>query len=228
MPSLSDRVAAELLGTFLFVLVGAGSAVGAQALGVSDAGVSLVIAALANGLGLAVAVSATMAISGGSLNPAVTIGFLVAGKVSIQDAVCYIVAELAGATPAGLALLASLPSSIGGLVHWGAPTLASSISIAQGTLLEFLMTVLLIVAVFGTAVSPRAPKIAGFGIGVALLVDVLLGGPFTGAAANPARAMGPMLAGMFLPGYWYIYWIGPVAAGILVGAFYKYAEKGTA
>ncbi len=227
MPSsLSQRLAAEFLGTFVFVLVGAGSAVGTRALGVSDPAASLLIAALANGLGLAVAVSATMGVSGGSLNPAATLALFVAKKLSARDVLPYIVVEVAGATLAVLALVASLPAALGNAVNWGSPTLAASMNVGQGTLLELLMTVFLVVAIFGTAVSPKAPKVGGFGIGLALLADVLLGGPFTGAAMNPARAVGPMLAGGFFPAYWYVYWIGPIAGALLVGALYRYYEGG--
>lgn len=135
-PGLAKKLAAELLGTFVFVLVGAGSAVGVVSLGGTDPASSLLVAALANGLGLAMAVSATMAISGGSLNPAVTVALLAIRKLSAIEAASYIVAELAGATLAGIALVVSLPSSLGDLVHWGAPSLSNSVTLAQGTLLE--------------------------------------------------------------------------------------------
>lgn len=221
---MSYRVGAEFVGTFVFVMVGAGSAVATRAMGVSDPAASLLIAALANGIGLAVAVSATMGLSGGSLNPAVTLALFAAKKLPARDVLPYIVAEIAGATLAALALVASLPQAAGLAVNWGAPALATSVSVAQGTLLELVMTVFLTVAIFGTAVSPQAPKIGGFGIGFAVLADVLLGGPFTGAAMNPARAMGPMLAGMYIPPYWYIYWIGPVVGALIVGVLYRYFE----
>ncbi len=221
--SLSRRLTAEFLGTFVFVLVGAGSAVGTRALGVSDPASSLLIAALANGLGLAVAVSATMGTSGGSLNPAISLALFAARKLRARDVVPYIVAEVAGGTLAAFALVASHPASVGDAAGWGAPTLASSMSAWQGTLLELLMTVFLAVAVFWTAVSPRAPKVGGFGIGLALVADVLFGGPLTGAAMNPARAIGPMLAGAFIPSYWYIYWVGPVVGALLVGVLYWYS-----
>jgi len=220
---MSLRVGAEFIGTFVFVLVGAGSAVATRALGVADPAASLVIAALANGFGLAVAVSATMGVSGGSLNPAVTLSLFVAKKLPARDVVPYMVAEVAGATLAVLALIVSLPQALGAAANWGAPTLAPSISAAQGTVLEMVMTFFLVVAVFGTAVSSRGPKIGGLVIGLAVLADVLLGGPFTGAAMNPARAMGPMLAGLFFPAYWYIYWVGPVAGALVVGVLYRYA-----
>jgi len=219
---MSSKIGAEFVGTFVFVLVGAGSAIGTKALGLSDPAASLLVAALANGIGLAVAVSATMGVSGGSLNPAVTLALFVAKKLPARDVIPYIIAELAGATLAALALAASVPRGLGIAVNLGSPTLAPFISPAQGTLLELLMTFFLVLAVFGTAVSPRAPKIGGLGIGLAVVADVFLGGPFTGAAMNPARAMGPMLASLFLPSYWYIYWVGPVIGGVIVGVFYRY------
>lgn len=62
---------------------------------------------------------------------------------------------------------------------------------------EAIMTFILVFAVFGTAVDRRAPKIVGFGIGLAITIDIMAGGPFTGAAMNPARAIGPMIASLY-------------------------------
>ena len=219
---LPQKFAAEFIGTFAFVLVGAGSAVAVQSFGLTDPVSSVLVAAFANGLGLAMAVTATMAISGGSLNPAVSVALLVGKKLGAREVIPYIVAELLGATVAGAALTASLPSAFGAAAHWGAPTLATSINVGQGILLELLMTFVLMFAILGTAVDSRAPKVGGLGIGLAVLADVLLGGPFTGAAVNPARAMGPMIAGGFFPSYWYIYWIGPLAGAILAAVAYRY------
>jgi aquaporin TIP len=219
--SLERRVVAELLGTFLFVFVGAGSAVATQYLGISDPGSALLIAAFANGLGLAVGISITMGISGGVLNPAVTVGLLLGRKLPARDVIPYIIAQVVGATIAVLLLIASSPSSAGAGAHWGAPTLSSSISVVQGTLLELVMTFILVLSVFGTAVDSRAPKIGGFGVGLVVVADVLVGGPFTGAAMNPARAMGPMIASLSFPGYWYIYWIGPLIGASLAGLIYN-------
>jgi glycerol uptake facilitator-like aquaporin len=174
-PALGKRLAAELVGTFVFVLVGAGSALGTPAN--SDPAASLLIAALANGLGLAMAVSATMGISGGVLNPAVAVGLLVGRKLALRDGVPYVIAELAGATLAGAALVAAFPSSLGNSVHWGAPTLSASISAWQGIAVEALLTFVLVIAIYGTAVDSRAPRIGGLGIGLAVLADVLVGVP---------------------------------------------------
>ncbi|HEV2226761.1 MAG TPA: aquaporin, partial [Nitrososphaerales archaeon] len=116
-PSLSKKLLAEFFGTFVFVVVGAGSALGAASLVNPDPGVQLLLAALANGLGLAMAVSATMAISGGVLNPAVTLGLWAGKKLPSKDVVPYMVAQLVGATAAGLALVVSFPSALGISVH---------------------------------------------------------------------------------------------------------------
>ena len=236
-PDLARRCIAELLGIFLFVFVGAGSAVAAQFLfSIYDPRASLLVAALANGLGLAIGISATMGISGGNLNPAVTIGLLAGKKAKPMDVIPYIVSQLVGAIIAGLLLVAVLPLDTGKTVDWGAPTLptGNAISVAQGALFELIMTFFLVLAVYGTVVDKRAPKIGGFGVGLTLLVSVLVAGPFTGAALNPARAIGPEIAsvvtGVALPSYWYIYWIGPLIGAALAGLVYNriLEEKNTA
>jgi MIP family channel proteins len=221
-PKLYQKLVAEVVGTFLFVFIGAGSAVATKALGITDPGSALVIAALANGLGLAIGISTTMGVSGGALNPAVAIGLFVGRKLPGRDVIPYIIAELVGAIIAGGLLIAVTPNALGTAVNWGAPTIASSISVAQGLLFELVMTFFLVLAVYGTAVDERAPKIAGFGIGLVVLGDVLVGGVFTGAAMNPARAMGPMVAGLFFPSYWWIYWVGPIIGAILAALVYHY------
>ncbi len=221
-PALPRKLAAEFVGTFVFVLVGAGSAVGYASLGPASPGTGLLVAAFANGLGLAVAVSATLGISGGALNPAVALGLWVGKKLPSRDVVPYMAAELLGAILAGIALTAAFPSTMGDLVRWGAPTLNNAISSGQGIAIEALLTFVLVIAVYGTAVDPRAPKIGGLGIGLALLADVLVGGNLTGAALNPARAYGPMIAGGFYPGYWYVYLVGPMIGAVLAGLAYRY------
>ena len=219
---LSKKLAAELVGTFVFVLVGAGSAVGTSSLLSPASGVGILVAAFANGIGLAVAVSATMGISGGALNPAVAVGLWAGKKLPSRDLIPYVIAELVGATLAGGALVVSFPSAMGNVVDWGSPTLSGVLNSWQGMAIEALLTFVLVFAVYGTAVDSRAPKIGGLGIGLAVVADVLVAGNLTGAAMNPARAYGPMIAGGFFPGYWYIYLIGPLVGGALAGLVYKY------
>jgi MIP family channel proteins len=220
-PTLSRKLAAELFGTFIFVLVGAGSAVGAASLGGANSGTLLLIAAFGNGLGLAVAVSVTMSISGGVLNPAVAVGLWVGKKLKAKQVLYYIVAEIIGATAAGAALVVSFPSALGSKVQWGATTLGNGVSYWQGAAIEALLTFVLMMAIYGTAVDSRAPKIGGLGIGLAVLTDVLVGGNLTGASMNPARSFGPMIAGGFIPGYWYVYIIGPLIGAVSASLVYS-------
>ncbi len=217
--SLGRRMLAELVGTFLFVFVGAGSAVAAQSFAPGNA--ALLIAALANGIGLAMAITYALNTSGGHLNPAVTIGIWTAKMISSLEAIGYIVAQVVGATVAGLALVWLLPAALGGAVNYGAPALGSGTGVLQGIALEAIMTFFLVSMVFATIVDKRFPKFGGLFVGLAVAVDVLVGGPFTGAAMNPARAIGPQLASGFLAN-WYVYWVGPIIGGILAALVYSY------
>jgi aquaporin Z len=102
----------------------------------------------------------------------------------------------------------------------GTPALANAMSLTGGILLEAVLTFFLVSAVFGTAVSSEAPKVGGFGIGLVLLFDILVGGTLTGAAMNPARAFGPAL----VSGTWYaqpVWWIGPIVGGIVAAQLWE-------
>ncbi len=99
--------------------------------------------------------------------------------------------------------------------------IASSVSLGQAIGIELVLTFFLMSAVFGTAVSPDAPRVAGFGIGLVLLFDILVGGPLTGAAMNPARAFGPAV----VSGEWVgqlVYWIGPIAGALLAAVLWEF------
>jgi len=122
---LPRRLAAEFFVTFVFVLIGAGSAVGSASLSGPNSGTLLLVSALANGLGLAVAVTATLKISGGALNLAVAMGLWVVKKLTPKEAILHIFIKIIGATAAGVALVASFPSVLGDSVKWGSPTLGA-------------------------------------------------------------------------------------------------------
>jgi len=212
---------AEIAGTFLFFVIGAGSIVTQVVIGSPPT--ALLTIALAHGLALAIAVSAFGAISGGHFNPAVTFGLAVAGKHPWRRLPTYWAAQLIGAVLAGLALLVffgSSPAAQEG-THLGTPIIAGGVGIGVAIFIEALLTVFLLWAVFGTAVSPDAPSIAGFGIGLMVAADILIGGPLTGAAMNPARHFGPALAARFFDN-WYVYWIGPLIGAGLAGLSYRF------
>ncbi len=201
--NMTQKLAAEFIGTFALIFVGVASiCVNAGLVGV----------ALAHGLTIAVMVSAMGYISGGFYNPAVTFGALVGGKIGVKDAVSYTIAQLTGGVFGALAAKAVLPASAAELAKLGTPLLAPEIGAGAGILLELLLTFFLVLAVYGTAMDSRAANLGGLFIGLTITLDILAGGPLTGASMNPARTFGPALVG----GYWdhhLVYWIGPLLGG---------------
>jgi len=217
-PTLAQKALVEALGTFLLVFLGAGAIITS---GYFFPGSSqLLVIALAHGIALALAVTIAMNISGGHINPAVTVAMFATKRISATNAAVYILAQIAGAVVGALALLA-IPSAVLAGSMLGAPSLAPSVSIFQGIAIEALITFVLVTAVFGTAVDERAPKIGGFGIGLALMLGILVAGPLTGAAANPARALGPEIVSLDFAN-WYVYWIGPIIGALVAGLIYQY------
>lgn len=219
--SNAKALVAELVGTFLFVFLGAGSIITASFIGAPKP-VGLLIAAFGNGLALGLGITIMGHVSGGHLNPAVTIALWVSQRIASLLAVLYIIVQLAGAVLAGLALKAIFNPAIWSGVHLGGAALNSpSVSFETGVLIEAILTFFLVLAVFGTAVDPRHPQVGGFGIGLIVFVDVLVGGPLTGAAMNPARAFGPAVAANFWSNH-LIYWVGPILGAIVASLIYGY------
>lgn len=211
MSSLVRRSVAEAVGTFAFVFLGAGSVIASQ---FPSAGYGLLGIALAHGIALGVMITATMAISGGHINPAVTVSLLVGRRISGQTAIAYIIAQLVGATLAGFALKGLLPGHVVRGVAAGTPMIANTLTVTQAILVEALLTFFLASVVYGTCVNPEAPKVGGFAIGLVVFTDIMIGGPMTGAAMNPARAFGPAVASGMWTGQG-VYWIGPILGGII-------------
>jgi MIP family channel proteins len=211
-------VVAEAVGTFLFFFVGIGAVVAAT---------DLVGVALAHGLALAVLVSALGAVSGGHFNPAVTVAVRLAGGIGWGAAVIYIVAQLVGAVAAGFAVKAVFPEAAYTEFGGGTPALGDGITVAAGIGIEAVLTLLLVLAVCGTAIDPRAPKLGGIAIGLAVAADITMGGPLTGAAMNPARWFGPAVASGSYDN-WYVWWVGPLIGAIVGAVIYRYALAGEA
>ena len=211
---------AEAVGTFALIFVGAGSIVADS---YSGGAVGLVGIALAHGLVLAVMVSATMNISGGHINPAVTFGFLVTGRIGAGDALGYWIGQFAGAVLAAASLLAAFPAVDAAATGLGTPVPTVGVTPAAGILVEGILTFFLMFVIFGTAVDPNRPKgLGGFAIGLTLGLAVLVGGPVTGASLNPARTFGPAIVSGTWTGH-AIYWVGPLlgatAAAFVYGRF---------
>lgn len=214
---------AELVGTFFLVFAGVGAIVSEL---YRSGTVGFLGVAVAHGVALAVAVTATMNISGGYLNPAITIGLWSVGRIDPVKAAQYVVAQLLGAILAVLAIKFLYPEVAGQISLYGAPRLATDVTVRQGILIEAILTFLLAFAVMGTAIDPRAPKVGGFAIGLTVVFAILAGGQLTGAAMNPARAFAPMLVGrMSGAGAAFtgagIYWVGPVLGAIAAMQVYE-------
>ena len=214
-PSLSKQCVAEFIGTFTLIFVGVGAIY-------QNAG--LLAVALAHGLAIAVMVSATAAISGGHLNPAVTFGLWVGGKIESRRALAYWLAQLLGAVAAAYLLVfvfLHLPNQDPTeIISRGTPDLLKDgIPPLQGIVIEAVLTFFLVFVVYGSAVDARAPKIGGLAIGLTVTLDILFSGPLTGGAMNPARTFGPAVAS----GHWAnhaVYWIGPLLGGGVAGLVY--------
>jgi len=211
--NLAKQCVAEFIGTFALIFVGIGAIANNSS---PAAGVGLLGVALAHGLTIAVMVSATGAISGGQLNPAVTFGLLIGGQMDVKKSIAYWIAQLAGATVA-----AYLCASLIGMakVSGGTPDLGSGVSTGQAIVIEAVLTFFLVFVVYGSAVDARAPKIGGLAIGLTVALDILFGGPLTGAAMNPARTFGPALASSHWNNH-AVYWIGPLIGGAAAGLIY--------
>lgn len=213
MPLWLKWMVAEAVGTFFLVFPGVGAPMLA---GYLHAPVPLLDVALANGLGLGIGISATMAISGGALNPAVSIGLWSVGKLKTSVAGLYIVSEIVGAVFACLLLAWLLPGS----VATGVPLPGSGMNGLRAAGVEAVLTFLLMVAVWTTAVEAGGLQIGGLGVGLVVIFDVLVGGPLTGAAMNPARALGPELVAGVWRAAW-VYWAGPIAGALVASVLYR-------
>lgn len=219
---LSSAAIAEFLGTFALCFVGI---LAIHHSGTTGGG-GLLAVALAHGLILGCVVAAAMPTSGGHLNPAVTIGFFITGKIKPVAALVYIFFQLLGGVVAALAVYVLMSGNAEPLnvVAAGTPQYAGKVSMPVALVAEMVATGLLVFAVWGSAADPRAKNVGGFAIGLTVAADILAIGPLTGAAMNPARAFGPTLvASMSEPSLWpqqMVYWVGPIVGGSIVAVLY--------
>ena len=220
-----QAAAAELIATFSFVFLGAGAVVATvNILGETDpaglpTGSGLLLIALAHGLGIALLVAAVAQISGGHINPAVTVSMMATRKIGLAKGVMYIVGQLAGAALGAYLLMAVIPDASEGTL--GAHALAGNIDAGTGLVIEALLTFFLVFVIFATAVDPKGPShLAPIAIGLIVLVDHFMGVPLTGASMNPARSFGPALAAGEWADHW-VYWVGPIVGGIIAAVLYE-------
>jgi MIP family channel proteins len=221
---IAPKLIAEFIGTFALVFIGAGAAA-VIGDGVGLPGIAAI--AFAHGLTLMVFAFAYGRVSGGHMNPAVTVGVLAAGAIRVSEATGYIVSQLIGGIAGALLLRAVLGGAATGL---GTPHLAHALTLGATTLtitpaagftIEATLAFFLVTVVLSTAVAGRAGNLAPLAIGMTLTLNIIMGGALTGAPFNPARALGPMVAtGNFVDAW--LYMIAPlvgaiVAAGVHAG-----------
>jgi aquaporin Z len=235
---MSNRIApkllAEFIGTFAFVFIGAGAAAVVGS-GVGLPGITAI--AFAHGLAIMAFAFAYGSVSGGHMNPAVTVGVLAAGAMSVGEAIGYIVSQLIGGIAGALLLRTVLGGAATGL---GMPALAHNLALGATTLtitpeagfmIEALLGFFLVTVVLSTAVAGRAGSLAPLAIGMTLTLNILMGGALTGAPFNPARALGPMVAtGNFNDAWLYLTApvVGAIVAALLHTGLARLVQEGMA
>ena len=208
---------AELVGTFVLTFLGCGAAVSLSC-GVDTA--SVVGTAVAFGLAVVAMAYTIGGISGCHINPAITLGVFLSGKMSFKDCGLYMVFQIIGALLAA-AVLCALAGCDSGL---GANALQEGISMQQGIIAEVVLTMLFVLVVRGATSKTNGAtgNFAGLAIGLSLILIHLVGIHYTGTSVNPARSIGPALlaGGQALTDLW-IFIVAPLVGGALAALIWK-------
>ena len=219
------KLVAEFIGTLWLVLGGCGSAV--LACNYPDAGIGFVGVALAFGLTVVTIAYAFGHISGAHLNPAVSVGAWVAGRLQTKDLAPYIISQvLGGIAGAGILYLIATGngSSIGGFATNGYDALSpGKYSMMAALVTEVVLTFIFLLIILG-ATDERAPKgFAGLAIGLGLTLIHLISIPVTNTSVNPARSTSQALfVGGEALGQLWLFWVAPIVGAILAGIVYKF------
>ncbi|XP_053409128.1 aquaporin AQPAe.a-like isoform X4 [Mercenaria mercenaria] len=214
-------VLAEFIATLMFVFIGTMSAAGIVPV-VND-WAKIVRIAFTFGLMIAVCIQMFGHVSGGHMNPAVSLAMAVAMEITPSRAVLYIVAQCVGGILGSLLLKGVTPSALHG--NLGLTSVNSELTEGQGFMCEFVFTFILVMSIFGTTDSNRA-LLGSPALGIGLTVGVvhLAAIPFTGASMNPARSLASSAistADDSFDKHW-VYWVGPLLGGVIAAVVYKY------
>ena len=218
-----NKQIAEFIGTFTLVLFGCGAAV------IAGADIGLTGISFAFGLALIGMAYGIGAVSGCHINPAVSLGMVAAGRMTLPEAIKYIIAQVAGAVVAALVLMiiasgkADYSVATNGLGQngWGAGYLGEY-SMGAAFMFEVVATFLFMVVILGATRASAPAGFAGLAIGLALVVIHLVGINVTGVSVNPARSVGPALfvGGTALAQLW-LFIVAPIIGAALAGLLFK-------
>ena len=219
-----QKYLAELLGTFVLVFIGCGSAV------IAGGQIGFLGIAMAFGLAVLAMVYAIGGISGCHINPTITIAMLAGGKIKPKDAGLYIVAQCVGAV-IGAGLLLAVASGLesydigdNGLGQNGYDD-HSPMGYALGAcfLAEVILTMFFLLVIFGSTSKTAPPGFAGLSIGLSLVFIHLVGIPISGTSVNPARSLGPALfvGGDALAQLW-LFWVAPIIGGVIAAVIWRF------
>jgi aquaporin Z len=224
------KYAAEFIGTMSLVLFGCGTAVISGMAASGPAGAGLLGISIAFGFAVVAMAYAIGGISGCHINPAVTIGVLTAGKMTVKDAVGYIIAQCLGAIlgAAVLYLIAvgrpgfKMPEWGLGANGWGEGYLGGY-SLLSAFVIETVMTFLFVFVILGTTSKFGNGAMAGLAIGVTLMLIHLVTIPVTGTSVNPARSLGPAIfsGGKALSQLW-LFFVAPIIGAIIAAIVWKF------
>jgi aquaporin TIP len=217
-PDALKGALAEFITLFLFVFIGVGTVMSYEKIhpGDLEAG-GLLMIAIAHGLAIVILVAATANISGGHVNPAVSLGLALAGQITVVRLILYWIAQLLGAV-AGAWVLKTVTTGEEVARH----AIGAGMSVWGAVLMEIVLTFTLVFVVFATAVDPKKGTvgvIAPLAIGFTVLANIFVGAPFSGASMNPGRSFGPAVVAWDFTNHW-VYWVGPFIGAALAALIY--------
>ncbi len=218
---------AEFIGTAVLVTFGCGSAVAANTLLAGEAGVPLAFSTLlisfAFGLSIVAMAYSIGNVSGCHINPAVSLGVLIAGKMSVKDFIGYIIAQFIGGI-AGAGLLVYFFGSNENLGQNGyAQASALGTSMVTAFIVEVVLTFVFVLLILGVTSKAEFANVSGLIIGLTLVLIHILGIPFTGTSVNPARSFGPALlaGGVALKQVW-LFIVAPLVGAAIAAVVHRF------
>jgi aquaporin Z len=219
----SKKYAAELVGTFVLVFIGCGSAT------LAGKYIGFVGISFAFGLSVLVMVYAIGGISGCHINPAISMSFFASGKMKLKDTVIYVIVQCIGAVIAAAVIYSvavgnpAYSLAVNGLGQNGYGVASpGGFSMTSGFIAEVVLTFIFLLVIYGST-SEKAPKgFAGVAIGLSLVMIHLVGIPIDGTSVNPARSLGPaVIVGGTALGQLWLFWVGPIIGGLLAAGVWR-------